>query len=188
MPLEPRRFLSVPSPAVFAYCLGIFLEGLAHSSIVWLVQKSNLAVCTVMCLLSAALDGVLGSHALDLRVVSDLCVLAHLSSALRQLIDEIGLLSIVDASSIDLVLSCVGYYGNDEVDWCVADFRYPFTLYGLAAERVHPLLQEIVPGRKHAPGHCLCNERLSPVLVRYRERPSLTLHEAAWIVRDFLGR
>lgn len=56
-----------------------------------------------------------------LRMVSDLGILAPLLSALQQLIDENGFLSISNASVCDPVLSYVAYYRRDEVDWSVID-------------------------------------------------------------------
>lgn len=59
---------------------------------------------------------VLSSRALKPRMVSDFGILAPLSSALRQLIDDIGFLSIVNTSSFDPVLSYFAYYRSDELD------------------------------------------------------------------------
>lgn len=90
------------------------LKGLDHSSIVWLIPKSKLAVCPVMCILVTAHDCMLSSWALDHDGFGSR-YFCSLSSALRQVIDEIGFLSAVNAFSFDLVLSYVTYYRSDEM-------------------------------------------------------------------------
>lgn len=145
-------------------------------------------MCTVMCFLLAVRDDVLSSRALDPRMVLDLGVLVVLSSDLRQLIDDIGLSSIVEASSFDPVLSYVAYYRSEEVEWSTVDLSDPFTSYDFGAGRVHPLPEEVVSSRKHAHGHRFSDRLLSSVPVCYREGPSQTLGKAVRFVQDQLGR
>lgn len=120
--------------------------------------------------------------------MSDLGMLAPLSAAFRQLMDEIGFLCIFKTSSFDLDLSYVAYFWSDKMDWSVFDLHDLFKLYHFAAGCVHPLPQEVVPGSKQAPWHLLSD--LLPCLVpaRYHEEPSLTLNQAVRFVRNLLGR
>lgn len=71
------------------------------------MAKIELAMCPVMCFLSTAHDGVLTTWMLDRQMVPDLGVQVPLSSALRQLIAEIGFLKLVEASRFNPVLSYV---------------------------------------------------------------------------------
>lgn len=58
-------------------------------------------MCVVRGFLSAARDGLISCQATDPSMVSPLCVLAPLLSALQQLIVDTGFLNIVDAYSFD---------------------------------------------------------------------------------------
>lgn len=121
-------------------------------------------------------------------MVSDLGVFVYLSSALLQLPDGVGFLSIVEASSVDPVFSYVVYYRSDEVPWSVGDLCSPLMLDDFAPGNVHPLLQEVAYGRKHASGHCSCDQPLGLVPVCYCKGAALTLEEVALFVRDLFGR
>lgn len=80
------------------------------------------------------------------------------------------------------------FYRNEEADWLVMDLHDPLGLYDSAAGRVHPLLQEVVPGPKHACGHGLFDYLLGSVPVRHRGECFPTLDEAAQFVNDLLDR
>lgn len=94
--------LLVLSPVAFAYYTGLVLKALAYYCFIWLIEKSELDVCAIMCFLSLARDGALSSRALDPQLISLLSILVSLSSALRRLIRDMGFLSTVIASSIEL--------------------------------------------------------------------------------------
>lgn len=126
--------------------LGLLLrrrvKGLAHSGVGWFIARSEPASCTAMLFLTAACDMMLGSRALNPRVVSDLSVSVPLTSASQQLINSIGFLKFVDSSSFDPVVCYVAYYQSDEVDCSVVDIREAFVLPDFAAGRGHLLQQE----------------------------------------------
>lgn len=60
-------------------------------------------------------------------------------------------------------------------------------LYNCAADLVHSLPQDVVPGTKHAPGYCLSDWLLDLGPDRYCKGHSLTFDEAVQFVRDFFG-
>lgn len=97
---------------------------------------------SVMCILSEACKGVLGSWAQDPWMASDLGLLVLEWSVLWQLFDKIGFISIAEQSSFKMVLSHVAYYQSDLVDWSCVNLRDPFMWYYFAPGRVHPLLQK----------------------------------------------
>lgn len=72
-------------------------------------------------------------------MISGLGVLASLLSALRQLKDDIGILSINDVSNSHPVLSYFLYFRNDEVYWSVVDLCDQFMLQYFEAGCVHSL-------------------------------------------------
>lgn len=121
-------------------------------------------------------------------MVFDLGVLFPLLLALRQFIDDIGFLSIVKATV--LIQCCSTSPATEVTKWTgwssISTTRFMF--YDFASGPVHPLPQEAVSGRKHAPGHSLSDGLLGMVPVPYPEGLSLTLDYAVQFVRDFLGR
>lgn len=70
----------------------------------------------VICFMLTDREEILSSWALDLRMESNIRILVPLSSAMRQLINDIVSLSIIDVSRFDPVLSYVSYFRSGEVD------------------------------------------------------------------------
>lgn len=115
-------------------------------------------------------------------MVSYLGVLVPLSLPFSQLTDNMGYLSIFDASSSYAAPSYVAYVRSDEVHWLVVDLCDPFMLYYFAAGHVHRFLQEVVSGRKQAPENRLSERFFGSLPVRYRKGASLTLEKAAQLI------
>lgn len=140
-------------PVSFAYYSGVSLRGLAHSPVVWLIAESELVVCIVIFFLSANRNKVLIRRALDPPGWYQISVSWFLLSlALRRLVDDMGFLRIINASSFDPVLFFVAYYGSDEVDLSVFDLFDTFMLYNFAAGRVHRSCRRRYPVARTLPG------------------------------------
>lgn len=135
-----------------------------------------------MCFLSVARNEGLNRQAMELWMVSELGVLAPLSSALRRLIDAIFFLSIVYASRFDPLFPYDAYYQRDEVDWSVVDLCDQNMLYDIAGGYVDPLQQKVVCNHKHALGHRISDRIFGLVPVQYLEGPYLRLDKALQFV------